>query len=339
MKSLVLFNNKGGVGKTTLTFNIAHMLARKGYRTVAMDYDPQCNLSAVFLSEETLAELWEQESRDKLGGAQTVAGCIELLRWGKGDVREPELIRVDDNLWLLPGHLSLSRFEQPLAAEFPKTLASDNERALDVTTALDLLSNKAAAQVDADIVIIDVSPSLGALNRAALLACDAVVVPLAPDLFSLQGLANVGPTLREWRQDWERVISDRMDGKEHASLPVHRFQPIGYIVQQHLARVDRIPAGYLRWASQIPSYFHEFILDEKSISKDLEVENDEQCLALIKHFASLVPMAQLARKAIFDLKHADGISGRQLQAVARCRQEFERLVERLLGRLESLSVD
>lgn len=337
MKTLMLFNNQGGVGKTTLTFNIAHMLARKGRRVVVLDYDPQCSLSALFLGDEDLVEIWSEEDENATTGrGRTVAGCVAPVRRGKGEVLEPALVPVADDLWLLPGHLELSRFEQPLAEEWPKRADSNNERALDVTTALDVLSNMAAAQVDADIVLIDVGPSLGALNRAALLSCDAVLVPLAPDLFSLQGLKNVGVTLREWREDWETIAPQRLRGRPQERLPLHRFQPIGYIVQQHLARADRIPSGYLRWAEQIPFFFHYYVLGDEGASRDLAIEQDDQCIALIKHFASLVPIAQIARKPIFDLKQADGIGGGHIQAVARARREFSELVDRLLVRLDAL---
>lgn len=73
------------------------------------------------------------------------------------------------------------------------------------TTALDYLSNLATDVVQADLLLLDVGPSLGALSRSALLACDVVVLPLAPDLFSRQGLKNVGPMLLEWRRDWTVV--------------------------------------------------------------------------------------------------------------------------------------
>lgn len=331
MKSLVLFNNKGGVGKTTLTFNIAHMAARLGVRTVVLDYDPQCNLSAAFLSEDKLVELWETDGPP----GRTVAACIDLVRRGKGDVVTPALLPVADGLWLLPGHLGLSRFEQTLAEEWPKAHATDNERALDVTTALDVLSNKAAQESEADLLLVDVGPSLGALNRAALLACDAVAFPLAPDLFSLQGLRNVGPTLREWRQDWQTVRERQMKGRVQESLPGHVFQPIGYIVQQHLARVDRPVAGYARWAERIPEVFHEHVLGEEGFSwAGQDFDSDLYCIAKIKHFASLVPTAQIARKPIFDLKVADGIGGGQIQSVAKSRREFEGLVRALARRLD-----
>lgn len=325
MRSLVLFNNKGGVGKTTLTFNIAHILARQGFRTVALDYDPQGNLSALGLSEDDLADIWES---DEPGGT-TVARCVDLVRRGKGDIAVPTLVRIADDLWILPGDLALSRFEQPLTESWGQIHQSDNEKAIHVATALQRLADSAARQVDAEVVILDVGPNLGALNRAALLAADAVVFPVAPDLFSLQGLRNVGPALRDWREDWKRA-AERTDPPPDA----HDFVPRGYIVQQHLARSDRPGRGCQRWASQIPAVFHAEVLETPKKRWPASVEDDSQCIALLKHFASLVPIAQHARKPIFDLKQADGIGGGQVQAVARARQEFTdlgRVISRLLG--------
>jgi len=331
MKSMVLFNNKGGVGKTTLTFNIAHMFARQEFRTVVLDCDPQCDVSTIFLNEDRLFELWTDSSKNK---DRTVADCLDLVRKGRGEVLPPTLTPISQNLWLLPGHLELSRFEQPLAEEWPKKADVNNERALDVTTALDMLSLLAAKAVSADIVMIDVGPSLGALNRSALLACDFVVLPLAPDLFSLQGLKNVGPSLMEWRSAWEKVRVDDMEGRSQQTLPPHDFKPIGYIVQQHLARADRPVAAYARWASQIPVVYHESVLGEKNTHANMmTVENDPHCIASIKHFASLVPIAQVARKPLFDLKQADGIGGGQIQAVAKCREEFNALAIELARRM------
>lgn len=186
----------------------------------------------------------------------------------------------------------------------------------------------------ADVLLLDVGPSLGALNRAALLACDNVVLPLAPDLFSLQGLKNVGPTLHEWRRDWSVVRRDHLDGRAQARLPAHDFRPMGYIVQQHMARADRPVAGYERWFKQIPAVFHGEVLGEAAPPAALQVDTDGACIARLKHFASLVPLAQLARKPMFDLKRADGIGGGQIQAVANCRSEFEVLARALAKRLD-----
>lgn len=321
MKSFVLFNNKGGVGKTTLTFNICHMLARNGLRTVMADYDPQCNLSAVALSEDALFEIWESSADEQDGS--TVARCIDLVRKGKGDLRLPALQTITNDLWLLPGDLALGRFEQALSEAWGQVHQADNERAVHIATSLQRLADLAGNKCKADVVVLDVGPNLGALNRAALLAVDAVLMPVAPDLFSLQGLRNIGPTIREWRDDWNRVKERSGAGTTHC------FLPRGYIVQQHLARADRPVAAYDKWASQIPAVFHEYVLDEPKSKWPKTREDDPYCIAMLKHFASLVPVAQLARKPIFDLKQADGIGGGQIQAVAKAREEFEDLVKKI----------
>lgn len=315
------------------------MLARLGYRVVALDYDPQCNLSALFLNDDELSELWSNpEILMRNGGkrGQTVSACVDLVRRGKGDLLEPNMIEVSENLWLMAGHIGLSKFEQTLAEEWPKIQAADNERAWDVTTALDRLSNNAAAQVDADFVLMDIGPSLGALNRAVVLACDAIIVPLAPDIFSLQGLENIGPVLRDWRRDWLRACTNHSADGTTNDLPLHEFRPIGYIVQQHLARADRIPSGYQRWATMIPDFFHRYVLGEEDVSPELKIEMDPQCLTFIKHYASLVPLAQQAGKPIFDLKQADGIGGTQQKGVSRFRKEFESTVMQICRKLDEL---
>lgn len=327
MKSLVLFNNKGGVGKTTLAFNIAHMMARLGAPVVLLDYDPQGNLSSIALSEERLVELWEEEGDQ----GSTVARAVDLVRRGKGDLLPPVLIEIAENLWLLPGDLALSRFEQVLAESWGQIHQSDNERALHIATSLQRLAHLASEAVGARIVLVDVGPNLGALNRSALLAADSVVMPVAPDLFSLQGLKNIGPTLREWREDWQRAVERSRDGL----TPAHIFEPIGYIVQQHLARVDRPVRAYADWVRQIPRVFHQQVLDDLEGPFPSDATGDPYCIAQLKHFASLVPFAQSARKPIFDLKQADGVGGGQIQSVALARREFKKLAEDLLDRLEA----
>jgi len=328
MKSLAFFSNRGGVGTTTLTFNLAHLWARAGLRVLVLDYDPQCALSAILLGEPQLVETWELEEP----GA-TVKDCLEPLRSGTGEIVPPILTQVADGLWLLPGHLGLGRFEQTLAQAFTQTPGDDNQRALDLATALDRLSNLAAESVGADILLIDTGPNLGALTWAALLACDHVILPVAPDLFSLQGLRNVGPTLRDWRRDWQRVRERGFHGKAQQRLPPHDFRPLGYIVQQHSAGADQPVGAHRRWGDAIPFEYRRQVLGEPDPPAGLTMDQDPHRLAVIPHYAGLIPIAQQARKPIFDLRQADGVGGGQLQAVARCRKGFEEIARTLLGRI------
>jgi hypothetical protein len=234
---------------------------------------------------------------------------------------------------LLPGELSLSRFEQRLAEAWARRADSSHERALDVTFALALLADLAGTQVGADVVLVDVGPNLGALNRAAVLACDNLVVPVAPDLFSLQGLADIGPTVREWREEIFHVRQKKTANPETAQFGRHDFAPLGYVVQQHLARVDRPVSSYAGWANQLPSSYARHVLATEPTPGPASMADDPNCIFTVKHMASLAPIAQQARKPMFDLKQADGIGGGQIQAVARCRADFRRLTRILLDRL------
>jgi len=190
---------------------------------------------------------------------------------------------------------------------------------------------KTANITEAEIAIVDVGSSLGALNRAALLACDAVVVPVAPDLFSLQGLKNIGPSLIEWRTDWQTLLDQTDD--DVPSLLSHAFKPIGYIVQQHLARADRPVKAYAEWINQIPAAYHQYVLREAEPFVE-SIEQDPERIWMLKHYASLVPLAMQARKPMFDLKQADGASGSTLRAVDACRKMFSEMVTELSRRLD-----
>ncbi|MCY1071772.1 AAA family ATPase [Nannocystis sp. RBIL2] len=332
-KSLVLFDNKGGVGKTTLTFNLAHMFARLGRRVALMDLDPQCNLSALALPDHVLESIWDD---GKPG--QTVASCVEKVRIGKGELAQPVGYELADDLYLLPGDLRLSRFESRLARDWPQIMAEDNELALHAVTAFDRL----AVSFGAELLLFDVGPSLGALNRAVLLASDAVVVPLAPDLFSLRGLQNVGEVLHEWREEWETA---RVKNLQSASrrrepppwLPQRGMQPLGYVVQQQLTIADEPVRAYQRWLKQIPASFAEDVL-QRSDPAPGSVQDDLHCLGFLRHFASLVPLAQAAHKPLFELAHADGVVGSQYQTVARATKAFEQLAEAILVKLDALGV-
>lgn len=189
---------------------------------------------------------------------------------------------------------------------------------------------KAASQHSADIVLVDVGPSLGAINRAALVASDHVVIPVAPDLFSLQGLRNLGPALNQWRRGWAKRLEQRPDNLP--DLPSGMMNVIGYVVLGHGVRLDRPVKAYQRWMAQIPGEFRSSVLD-KPTNKVPQVENDPYCLAQLKHYRSLMPLAQEARKPMFALKPADGTFGGHAQAAQRAYFDFRDLAKSILNHI------
>jgi len=330
---VAFFNNKGGVGKTSLVYHLAWMYKDLGLRVVAADLDPQANLTAAFLDEDRLEKLWPDGNHHP----NTVFGCVQPLIRAIGDIADPHLEYVEDQLSLLPGKLallvgdlSLSGFEDQLSEVWPKCMDGD-ERAFRVISAFWRMMQNTADRHKADVILMDLGPNLGAINRAALIAADYVVVPLSPDLFSLQGLRNLGPTLRRWRKNWQdRLIQNPAYDLE---LPKGGMQPIGYVVLQHSARFDRPVKAYNRWIAKIPGVYRDAVLDEPG-DNNISVAADSHCLALLKNYQSLMPMAQEARKPIFYLKPADGAIGAHSSAVKKVYSDFASLAREIASRID-----
>lgn len=322
---LTAFNNKGGVGKTSLVYHLSWMFAELGYCVVTIDLDPQANLSTAFLDEDQLIDLWENESNE----GSTVYKCVEPLT-KVGDIIPPKTIEIDERIHLVPGDLGLANFEDTLSQEWPNSMgSSDLYRAFRILSAFWSIAQKAANAHHADLILADVGPNLGAINRSALLATDWVLVPLAADLFSLQGLKNLGPTLRRWRTDWKK----RLDNweKHEFELPQGKMDPIGYVVQQHTERLKRPVKAYKRWLDQIPALYRKSILNETMLPNSSE--DDEHLLATVRHYRSLIPMAQEVKKPVFLLTPADGAIGSHARAAKEAYKEFRQLVDRISGKI------
>ena len=348
MTSVALFNNKGGVGKTTLTYHLAHMMQRLGRQVLAVDFDPQSNLTAAFLDEDDLQVLWQEpqspawyEPQSELFSTPrrfprhpgTVARAIQPIMDGTGDIELFDPVQVLDGLWLVPGDLELSAFEDRLSAAWPRGFTGTDLAAIRTTTGFHRIVNNAAAQTDADIILIDVGPNLGAINRAALLAADTVLMPLAADLFSLRGLRNLGPILREWRSSWQDLVLPKIP--KRISAPDGAMTPLGYVIMQPTMRLDRPVKAYGRWLDRIPGVFYSAVLGQESFDPfDRSYE-----IATLKNYQSLMPLSHDARKPMFDLRAADGALGSTQTYVQKCYQDFKELSQTLLQRLAEASAD
>lgn len=324
---ITFFNNKGGVGKTTLVYHVAWMLADRGYRVVAADLDPQANLTAAFLDDEEVEHLWNSTE------PRSIWSAIRPFVDDEGAISAvTPTSTTDERLALLPGDLSLSRFEDELSDQWRQCLDGTRLRPFLVMSAFWTVLQSVAQRHCADVVLVDVGPSLGAINRAALVASDHVVVPVAPDLFSLQGLRNLGPTLRAWREGWWKRLGELRD--RDRPLPAGSMAPLGYVVLGgHGMGLDRVVKAYKRWIDKIPVDFHGAVLGETA-----PPEPDPYCLAQLKHYHSLLPLAQEARKPVFALKPADGAFGGHAQAVQRAYEDFRGLAISILDASKASTV-
>ncbi|MDR1835638.1 MAG: ParA family protein [Fusobacteriaceae bacterium] len=319
MKTIAFFNNKGGVGKTSLVYHLSWMFSMHGLNILAVDLDPQSNLTSMFLEDDRLEELWDGEEHK-----QTIYGAIRPILRGTGDILTPHVEVVSNSLGLINGDLGLSRFEDKLSDAWPRCHNRDESafRTMTVFHRLALLGGK---QCQADLALIDVGPNLGAINRAALIAAENVVIPLSADLFSLQGLRNLGPTMKEWRGIWTELIPK---APEDIDVPKGLMSPTGYVVSRHGVVESRPVKSYQRWVQRIPETFRESVLGENSYNSP-DPANDPYALAMLKHYRSLMPMAMNSRKPMFSLRASDGAIGAHVEAVHACYDDFLRLAKRI----------
>mgnify|MGYP001571130462 CR=1 FL=1 len=322
---LTFFNNKGGVGKTSLVYHLSWMFSALGRKVVAVDLDAQANLTAAFLDEDEIDDLWEKQT-----GATTIFRAIEPLTQ-VGDLKAPKLIKVAQHLHLVPGDVALAGFEETLSNMWPESMGDKNlYRPFRILTAFWQVAQMAAKRVQADIILVDVGPNLGAINRSALIASDFVVIPLGADLFSLQGLRNLGPTLRSWRSLWKKRVDNWK--KPEFDLPKGQMKPLGYVVQQHGVRLSRPVKAYDKWVNRMPGIYHESVLNDSSPASS--PADDPHCLATLKHYRSLFPMAQESRKPVFSLTPADGAIGSHAQAVKDAYSDFKSLADTIIEEMD-----
>ena len=266
---LALFNHKGGVGKTTIVVNLARAFGQLGVTTLVADCDPQCNATAFYLDEPDLNMLLD-ESVDPENGGTVWSGIATHVR-GRGDVRPVTAQEIDSHVYLMPGDVLLSSLEDRLSAAWKNSFSRD-QSAIDLMSALYRCIEKTAREVSASLVLIDMGPSVGPLNRALLLGCDHYAVPVACDLFSLRALGTLGQTLSSWIRDWNTVIELAADLPDITLLP-GKPAFIGYLTQHFNIYRGRSASAFEEWERRIaPRVMRDVIMQVRGIDADLAPE-------------------------------------------------------------------
>lgn len=319
---IALFNNKGGVGKTTFLYHAAHLLAEDGRTVLMFDCDSQCNLTAYSLSPKAIEHAWED-------GGNSIWRAIEPVARTIGDIRNRAPTEVRPNLFLVPGDLLLSTFEDLLGDTW-SSAKGGSEPALRAQSAIFRVVELSADKCGAEVVLVDLGPNLGALNRAVLSSCDYFIVPIAPDLFSIRGTANLGDKLVKWRKEWDQCNSAWHDPA--LAIPKGRPKFLGFVTQQHNLRNNRagMTQGWQIFGSRVVKAVTKNIVDPLIPLDQVVLRSDNDYdLGKIPNLHSLVPYSQEARKPVFDLGSADGLKGAHLKRALDSRGLFEPVVEEL----------
>lgn len=323
-KIISVFNNKGGVGKTTYLFHIAHSLADQGKRVLMVDCDSQCNLTAYCLSEKAIQAAWTDEGNSIYRAIEQVARTV-------GDIRNRAPSQIAEKLFLIPGDLLLSDFEDKLGDTWNSARGGD-EGSLRAQTAIFRTILRAAEKCEPDIILVDLGPNLGALNRAVLGGSDFIIIPVAPDLFSIRGTENLGSKLETWREEWSQCNQAwRGTGLE---LPTGRPKFLGYVIQQHNIRDNGagMTKGWQIFGNEIEQAIKKNIVERLTPLDQVQLPpNQSFNLGKIPNLHSLIPYSLNARKPVFKCTADDGLKGAHISKAKESRQHFDPVVEAILS--------
>jgi len=323
MISIAMFNNKGGVGKTTVLCNMASYLSQKrGKKVLVVDADPQCNTTTYVLDEEHFISIYFDNNNF------TINDIIMPLKQ-RGAYIDAENIKWINSQGfgfdLIPGSPKLATSEDFLSGDWKDIKASEIRGIRSNMVFFDLL-NKCA---EYDYVFFDMGPSLGAINRAILLACDFFITPMASDIFSILALENIGASLIEWKSLFNRTIenlsSDEKVGLDGIDAQC-KIKFLGYVFQQYITKTSngdrRIVNAYERILSELPTKIQEHLVNRINGTESGELNYK---LGSIPNFYSLVPMSQSSHRPVFSLNNADGVVGAHYQKV----REYETIMSEI----------
>lgn len=325
---LVLYNHKGGVGKTTLTVNIAAALAAAGKRVLLVDTDPQCNLTS-YLVEANVVNKWLDESDTDSG--TTIWSAIRPIAESSGPINLVEPYERLKGIYLLPGDIKLSEFEQDLNQIWTECLQR-RVRGFKGASAISELVGSTAAKVKADYIFYDVGPNIGPLNRVILLDCDYFIVPAACDLFSTRALSTLGHSLESWIREWQ-VISQL--APDNTLLLPGKPKFLGYILQKFRVYGGALSEGFSQYAALLERAAQADIATVlRKIDKELASTSVSQNkLGQVKDFGKLAVQAQAQGVAF------ESVTGGTPYQKEEAKKEFGAIAHRIIQRTSSESTD
>lgn len=280
MKIISIFNNKGGVGKSTLSYHLGCALGELGKKVLFVDLDPQCNLTINAMFESDLEKIWQDEEPYMDDFAQALAKDQEKLIFKSvrsthfllkpiedgfsdfEDVDMPPVKKISQNVFLLPGRLSIHKFESKISERW-NGLYQGEPLSIRTVTAFRTICEKYAEKYACDYVIVDTSPSLGIMNKTIISTVDGFFIPTFPDMFSLYGIKNIGNSLEIWQKEFNTIYNLISDNKI-AKFPKKFVQFIGFTIynaKKYTSTKNKydLASAHFKYAELIPKIIKDEI--------------------------------------------------------------------------------
>lgn len=338
MISIAMFNNKGGVGKTTLTNNIAYYVAeKKSKRVLVVDCDPQCNSTQLLMGDEFSSKLYWNAKEGKRIEVTTVSDILQPIEDGDSTINDQIVtIKSSENRFgvdLIPGSPKLSIIEDRLGSAWHELKGGDigGIRKTNWNTFLrEKISNRY------DFVFYDLGPSLGSINRSVLIGCDFFLTPMGTDIFSILGVRNIAEWLKNWLTAYENALvsceKSTPGALEKFRIPRQvkiKTGYIGYTIQQYITKsyggVRRPTKAYEEIINGVPNEVDSSL----GIFLKNGLKKDDLKLGDVPHLYSLIPLAQSHSCPLLKLTTSDGLVGSQFKQV----QDYEQIIDQIVVNL------
>jgi len=299
-KIITLYNNKGGVSKTTTTFNLAVYLASKNKKVLIADCDPQCNITEMFFAARE-----EFDNPDvELPGTTIYQALNPRFIGGKTEIDQKDIELVEHNLYtnlhLLKGDLEFSRAETYLGNAWNQAI-TENVHEKNTYVVLSKLLRSFIENRKYDYILCDVGPSTGAITRNVILCCDEIIIPLVPDRFCYQAIKLLGQVISEWIER-HRLISENLKPFGIASFEGNP-KLTGTILQNFKVHSGaKAKESYIKWQDKINAVIQSSLCNTGLFMPKAGFNIKKPFISTIKDVGVLAPVAQLFGRAIFDIQ-------------------------------------
>ncbi|MER6495726.1 ParA family protein [Streptomyces griseorubiginosus] len=343
-KIIAMFNNKGGVSKTTTCFNLSWMLAQRGKTVIMVDADPQCNLTGMVL------DLTQVDALDKFyleNPNQNLRDALDPAFQSRPRPLAPvECVPVSgrDGLFLIPGHVGLAEDEVSLGVA--QQLSESIQALKNLPGSFSHLFQITAEKYKADYVILDLSPGLGSINQNLVSISDYFIVPASPDVFSVMAMDSLARVLPKWIRWAERAAELDALAKADYVFPRPKLKFLGTIVQRYRLKNGAPTIAFQEYFDSldgaikdtlVPALRSSNLMFDDSLYSGVGEEPPYR-LASIPDFNTLIANSQQSRKPVFELTQQDvGRGGSVWELTAVNIQKFRDTFDSLARRVESLT--
>lgn len=330
-----MFNHKGGVSKTTTTYNLGWMLTELGKTVLLVDTDSQCNLSSIVIGENNLEQFYKDNPEQNIKSFLSPAFDAKPSLIEAADCVK---VKHNEKLFLLPGSFDLSEYEVSLGISFTVSAALGTLKNL--PGSFNYLIQKTAEKYNADYVIIDMNPSLSAINQVLLESSNYFIVPAMPDYFSNMAINSLSKTIPRWEK-W--AITAREAFKD-ATYPFPENTPkfLGTIIQRFNIRNGKATGANRHLIDEINSTVtNSFIPSLRMQNMVIDTTYPQDfCLGLVPDFNTLNALYQKNGIPVFALSDAQlEHTGQVLTQYKGTRSEFKRLFNDIANSIIKLVED